>query len=556
MSRNLFDTLEEIAILKNDVIHDLHRVSEIYKPYFLTARRSRLLNPSKVQLERFTIHSTLFLLMSMSLLDPTQWSSLIPVIMCNYKLSRERAEELLEGMREHGENSEIIVLTKEKMRKHVDGMLKTHRLQDVMNMYRRHLTPRFYEKKNLGQVFTPFPLIDKILDQIPHEVMTNPNSKFFDPSAGMGGFLVDLYHRLMNTLAGTIRDKNQRHDHIISNMLFAAEITKNNVERMRRIFGSRLHVFQGDALTLTRDEMMRVFGIDQVTVIVGNPPFEKPQTKDAKKSGGDSLWDDFVRLSLEEWLAPYGFFGMVLPPGWRKPADNKSRCKGLWDLMTIQNTPLWIEMFDAKESSEWFNNMVSIRVDLVFLQKMRNNGVKTMIRGTDGRMYHEDLRKFPFLPNGHLKYWMKVLVRDPKDAVRVLFSSSVYESRKKFMKRERDAVFRHPVLHAIHRDGKPVYMYTSERKKEGGFGVKKLIFNEFGSWNPPKLDRSGKLGMTEHAIGVVIDSTEEGHEMQRFFGNDGVLNMYNNDLNWSTSRPTIPWKLFRHLRKNFWRTAL
>ena len=41
----------------------------------------------------------------------------------------------------------------------------------------------------------------------------------------------------MITLKKAIPNKSKRHDHIVGDMLFAAEITKNNVERMRKIFG-------------------------------------------------------------------------------------------------------------------------------------------------------------------------------------------------------------------------------------------------------------------------------------------------------------------------------
>jgi len=44
--------------------------------------------------------------------------------------------------------------------------------------------------KQTGEVFTPLPLVDEILDKLPPEVFTNPTKKFLDPACGDGNFLV------------------------------------------------------------------------------------------------------------------------------------------------------------------------------------------------------------------------------------------------------------------------------------------------------------------------------------------------------------------------------
>ena len=77
------------------------------------------------------------------------------------------------------------------------SLLETRRMEEVLSLYREHLTPRIYEKKNLGQVYTPFYLIHLIINRIPTKIWRNKNSRFFDPAAGMGGFLVIVYQKLM-----------------------------------------------------------------------------------------------------------------------------------------------------------------------------------------------------------------------------------------------------------------------------------------------------------------------------------------------------------------------
>lgn len=46
-----------------------------------------------------------------------------------------------------------------------------------------------------GEVFTPLPLVDEILDKLPQELFTDPNKTFLDPAAGDGNFLVRVLQR-------------------------------------------------------------------------------------------------------------------------------------------------------------------------------------------------------------------------------------------------------------------------------------------------------------------------------------------------------------------------
>lgn len=553
MANSLFDSSEELTIMKQEVIKDLKEHLPIYTQYFLAAQRKRKHNPMKMSLEDFALDALLHIIQSISLTSPTEMIPVLrSVMMRNYDMPEEIALEVIENVFEHRCDTKIIILAENKMRKHVEGMLKTHSFKEVMEFYRRHLTPRFYEKKNLGQVFTPFPLIDKILDRIPLEIMDDPNSTFFDPSAGMGGFLVALYKRLMITLARAIPDKEKRHAHIVSKMLFAAELTKNNVHRMKKIFGSSFHVYEGNSLLLDKEKMKKHFGVEQMRVVVGNPPFENEQKKDTKKNAGYSVWIEFVNMSLDHWLQKDGVFGMLLPPGWRKASDDKSRTKLLWKKMSCENTPLYIEMFDDKETKSYFNNAVSIRADLVVLRKKKNKTHKTYIIGTDKKIYNTNITKLPFLPNGHITYWKKILTNDQKEGMNVVNSRSVYGNDKKSVRKISDTNFKHNVIHAIHADGKKVFLYTDKKFEEGGFGVSKVIFNGFGGWNKPILDMRGQYGMSNVVFGLGINNTNDGRDMVEFFNKPHIRHLFSNDLIWATSKPIIFWKLFRNVRYNFW----
>lgn len=44
--------------------------------------------------------------------------------------------------------------------------------------------------KQTGEVFTPLPLVDEILDKLPQELFKDPTKTFLDPACGDGNFLV------------------------------------------------------------------------------------------------------------------------------------------------------------------------------------------------------------------------------------------------------------------------------------------------------------------------------------------------------------------------------
>lgn len=49
--------------------------------------------------------------------------------------------------------------------------------------------------KQTGEIFTPLPLIDEILDKLPSDQFTDPTKTFIDPAAGDGNFLVRVIAR-------------------------------------------------------------------------------------------------------------------------------------------------------------------------------------------------------------------------------------------------------------------------------------------------------------------------------------------------------------------------
>lgn len=147
------------------------------------------------------------------------------------------------------------------------------------------------------------------------------------------------------------------------------------------------------------------------------------------------------------------------------------------------------------------------------------------------------------------------MTKDQREAMGVL-NSGVYDTRSPRVQREQSGQFRFPVIHAIHKDSSKVVVYTNEKLRQGGFGVPKLIFNGYGGWNEPFMDLRGQFGMSEVVFGIPVSSRAEGLEMWRFFKQPAVLEMFQRDMTWSTSRPLIFWSMFLYLKKDLYRARL
>ena len=96
--------------------------------------------------------------------------------------------------------------------------------------------------KETQEVFTPSELVDSMVNDIPEDVLKNPESTFIDPSAGSGNFLVGLKNKLM-----------EYHDehHIVNHMLYAVELMPDNHKELCTRIGVRVnhpHYVCADAL--------------------------------------------------------------------------------------------------------------------------------------------------------------------------------------------------------------------------------------------------------------------------------------------------------------------
>jgi len=187
-------------------------------------------------------------------------------------------------------------------------------------------------RNKYGIVYTPNPLVTKILDLIPQHYYQNPNLKWLDSGAGNGAFVLNLYNRLVNDLSATIPNSETRKTHIIENMITMCEIYPPHIEKLRTLFSTKANIIAQDFLTLQSQQSQ------QFDIIIGNPPYNingkiKTPTNNnmTKNNDGKQSYVDFVNKSLM-LLKPYGLLALIIPTLWMKPDK-----AGLYNTLTTSN---------------------------------------------------------------------------------------------------------------------------------------------------------------------------------------------------------------------------
>ena len=76
------------------------------------------------------------------------------------------------------------------------------------------------------EVFTPPEVVNKMLDMLPQELFSNPDTTFLDPACKTGVFLREIAKRLIIGLEKQMPDLQERIDHIFHKQLYGIAITE------------------------------------------------------------------------------------------------------------------------------------------------------------------------------------------------------------------------------------------------------------------------------------------------------------------------------------------
>ena len=239
---------------------------------------------------------------------------------------------------------------------------------NLINIYsfKQTFTISKEQKSEYGEIFTPFYLIEAMFEAIPKELFSNPDLKWLDPGAGTGYFSMYLFNKLNIGLSKKIPNKNERHNHIIRNMMYMVEIQQKNIEHLLNLFGENANIIHED-YTLLKSKI-------KFDIIIGNPPYNSKGLKKVptqkginKKLDGKTIWISFIKQSIS-LLKPGGNLLMIVPSIWMKP--DKARMYHFLMEFNIQK----IRCYNNTDTNKIFNGEAQTPTCFFWLTKEQSKG--------------------------------------------------------------------------------------------------------------------------------------------------------------------------------------
>jgi len=439
-------------------------------------------------------------------------------------------------------NTEIIDNIRE-----IYNIAPAHKLRELIE---KHFIPTNDEKKQNAEVPTPVKLVDEMLNLVPLEFWKTPQ-KVFEPCCGKGNFVLGIFDRFYKGLEEMYPDEIERCHIIMTECIYYADLTALNVFITTEIM--KCHVqsycgldeidydfnnYIGNTLELNIKDKWNIIGFNKIG---GNPPYNSS----GDTSTGNTIWQDFTKKSLNEWLMPNGYLLFVHPPGWRKPNTERGKFTKMFDLMTKQNQMLYLEIHGIKDGQKVFN--CGTRYDWYLIEKT-NQYKNTIIVDEDGKQNEINLSELSWVPNSNILEINKILAKNDGERCPIMYDRTAYGADKKDRVSSKETQeFKYPCVHSTPKAGIR-YMYSKVNDR-GHFGVSKVIFGESGIYKPV-IDMEGKYGMTHGAMAIKVDNLEEATNISKVIESDKFDKIIQSCI-FSSFR--IDWNIFKEFKKDFWK---
>jgi hypothetical protein len=419
----------------------------------------------------------------------------------------------------------------------------------LRRLIEQHFIPSASEKKDNAEVPTPVILVDDMLNKIPNELWTSPH-QVFEPCCGKGNFVLAMFDNFYHGLKNMYPDEIERCHIIMTECIYYADLTELNVfittELLKCHIQSycgldeldyKFNSYVGDTLKFDFRSHWNIEGFNR---IIGNPPYNSS----GATATGNTIWQDFTRKALNDWLCPSGQLLFVHPPGWRKPNTDRGKFTKMFELMTKENQMTYLEIHGTKDGKKTFN--CGTRYDWYLIEKIPQYK-DTTVTDEHGKSIEINLSNLSWLPNSNVLEMNSMLAKPTDERCSIMQSMSAYEPRKNHMSSVESSEFKYKCVHSTPKKGVR-YMYSNVNNR-GHFGVSKVIFGDSGIYNPI-IDMDGDYGMTHHAMAISVDNLEEATSICKAIESDTFGKIIQSCL---FSSYAIDWNIFKEFKKDFWK---
>jgi len=383
---------------------------------------------------------------------------------------------------------------------------------EISKIIDEKLIPSFDEKRKNAEVSTPYNLRKDMIDKIPSSLWIEKN-KIFEPCVGKGGFLIDIVCRLMDGLKDVITDNKERYKTIVEECLYFSDINEENINTCKSLIDPdneyKLNYNIGDTLELNIKEKWGIEGFDAV---IGNPPYNIS----CQVNTGNTLYQFFIKKSLQEWINENGYLVFVNPPSWRKPCRENCMNYGYYKLMSIDNQLLYLSIHNVIDGKKTFN--CGTRYDWYVIKKTPSYQ-KSIINDEYNITCNIDMKKTDWLPNSNINEVLKIITNKNdnigcfKEGVRYLKKSATDKTRHKFLSTEPTDYYCYKYVVSTAKRG---IRYGYMCNKHISYGMPKIIAGRTGLQNSI-VDFNGDYGAVSNCYYLKINSIEEGDNIIKAF---------------------------------------
>lgn len=279
-------------------------------------------------------------------------------------------------------------------------------------------------------------------------------------------------------------------------------------------------------------------------VIIMNPPYQAPiRRKETDKSKGTrtTIWQKFIKKAFV-LLKEDGYLCAIHPPRWRKPKDESG------NILRSKNM-MYLEMHSKEDGLKTFN--CGTKYDWYVVKNSSDYSGTFVVCEDKTAINNFNIRNKPFIPNKNIDLILSLIAKTNDDKCQILYSYSAYETRKAWMSASKHDDYQFPCIHTTGK--KQTRIYYSSHKNNGMFGIPKVIFGDGGGdgIRNPVIDVTGEFGLTQHAIGIKIDSTEDAQNIVKAITSEKFRTLFLHSCLWTNFE--IEHETFSYLRKDFWK---
>jgi hypothetical protein len=374
-------------------------------------------------------------------------------------------------------------------------------------------------KKDFGEVFTCSACINKMLDQLPVEVWSNPGKTWLEPCCGVGNFMAIVYLRLMDGLVFWEPDMELRSKHIIQNMLYMVEISQYNVDICSSLFGNGCkNIVCCDFLTWCPNK--------SYDIIVGNLPFQSKSCLGGKNKLYEKIMDKCLDMFTD--------YILVITP------DNIfSGGSKLYKKMINNHSVLLIDL-DKSNQQFFFKIQQYICYFLIQNSHDVDNSILTKIICNDGSFFSVKLVDRPVNPVREWNAETEILIRKYISNTK---NNIVYNRGQSIQNYTGSGI---PLIYTPTK-----FLYTDhnsslavDKSLAVGYGVKKIVVFCISVKMEFKLDLDGQYGVGPNTFYIPLDNLEDGQRWVQFLESAEYKTMV---LSTKTNRQFLKNTFIQHL---------